>query len=61
MEELYHVLRREGSFIILAKEKVEACIFWGIEPINACDSTFKRANPFPWHHLGEQLFQLFIA
>lgn len=60
MEEL-RVLRKERGCIIFVKEKVEAFVIWGTEPINACHSTFKRVNPFPWHHLGEQMFQLFIA
>lgn len=61
MEEQYHVLRREESSIILSKEKVESCVFWGTKLINAYNSTLKIVNPFPWHHLGKQMFQLCIA
>ena len=47
MEELYHVLRRKRSFIILFKEKVEACIFffkcWAYYAYNL---VLKRVIPF---------------
>ena len=35
--------------------------FKSIKPINACHSTFKKANPSPWHQLGKQMFWLFLA